>query len=132
MALGEHPAAEQSYRRAVALEPDHAESWHGLAIALLRQKQHEDAAAAALRAVGLQHFFPEAHFHLGAALALCGHSDEAIAALETCLALSPAHAGAHRWLGIIHDRSRGDPDRAAHHRHHADRLSASPESHGSH
>ena len=125
LALGEHDAAEQSYCRALALDPESAEAQHGLAITLLRQKRYEDAAAASLQAVGLRHFFPEAHFHLGAALALCGHPDEAIAALETCLALRPGHADAHRWLGIIHDRTRGDPDRAAHHRHHAARLSAS-------
>ena len=36
VALGELPEAIALYRRCVALEPDHFESWHALGMALLR------------------------------------------------------------------------------------------------
>ena len=91
LALGEHDAAEQSYCRALALDPESTEAQHGLAITLLRQKRYEDAAAASLQAVGLRHFFPEAHFHLGAEHAQC---------IEMCVEAAAAdHVAA--WRGQL-------------------------------
>ena len=99
----QHPAdAEAAFRRALAADPDSARAFHGLARALLAQNRAEDAARAALDAVARLYFFPEAHYHLGVAMARLGWADRAVEAFQVCLAQAPAFYRAHGHLARLY------------------------------
>jgi predicted AlkP superfamily phosphohydrolase/phosphomutase/tetratricopeptide (TPR) repeat protein len=107
--------AEQVFRHALTIDGESAFAWHGLAAALVEQDRTEESIEAALNAVGLQHFFPEAHFVLGRALVRQGDAASAIRALETALTQNPAHAASHSVLVRLHYRV-GNPAAAHFHR----------------
>ena len=75
------------FRRSLALLADNPLAHDGLAHVSLEQGKHQSAAENAMLAVGLAHFFPAAHFHLGEALVQLGHESDAIAAFETSLGM---------------------------------------------
>jgi tetratricopeptide (TPR) repeat protein len=79
-------------------EPDNPVALDGLASIHLAEGEWENAVEKSLEAVGLVHFFPEAHFHLAVGLERCGQTREAIAAYETALGLGYWPAGLHRHL----------------------------------
>ena len=109
------PAAEAAFRRALSLEPDNPGALLGLASALARQDHNDDAAAAALKALELQYWFPAAHFRLGAILSKSADFERAAASFETGLSMQPGNLMAHRYLARIYLRL-GQPDRAVAHR----------------
>ena len=49
LALGDLDSAVEKYRRCTELEPDFADGWHALAMALVKLGRAEEAIAAALR-----------------------------------------------------------------------------------
>jgi Tfp pilus assembly protein PilF len=67
--------ASRAFQRALEIDGDSPDAHLGLAVVRLRQRRNEEAAEQALLAVGLQHFLPLGHFHLGVALARLGHRD---------------------------------------------------------
>jgi len=87
----------------------------GLAVVRLRQRRNEEAAEQALLAVGLQHFLPLGHFHLGVALARLGHINRATLAFETSLSMLPGLMAAHRWLAALYRQPGGDLGKALRH-----------------
>jgi tetratricopeptide (TPR) repeat protein len=93
--------AERAFRRALEIDGDSANAYHGLAVALLAQHRDEEAAEHALRAVGLVHHFPRAHMHLGMALARMGWTERAREALEAAVRMRPDLEAAHSWLDAI-------------------------------
>lgn len=107
--------AEAAFRRALTLEPDNPGALLGLASALARQDHNDDAAAAALKALELQYWFPAAHFRLGAILSKSADFERAAASFETGLSMQPGNLMAHRYLARIYLRL-GQPDRAVAHR----------------
>jgi tetratricopeptide (TPR) repeat protein/arylsulfatase A-like enzyme len=96
--------AEGAFRRVLELDDDNAEAWYGLSVALLRRDKLEEAVESALRAVGLQHFYPEAHFQLGAALAKLNQPARAALAFEHGLAMKPGVLAVHRYLARLYYR----------------------------
>jgi len=96
--------AEGAFRKVLELDSDHAEACYGLSVALLRQNKLEESVEFALRAVGLQHFYPEAHFQLGAALARLNQPARAALAFEHGLAMRPGVLAAHRYLARLYYR----------------------------
>ncbi|WP_375466428.1 alkaline phosphatase family protein [uncultured Methylobacterium sp.] len=105
--------AERAFGRALALDPESAEANYGLSVALPRQGRErvEPGIEYALRAVGLRHEFPEAHFQLGALLSRLGWYDRAVQAFEITLRLRPGFVVAHRYLARIYSHL-GRPDAA--------------------
>lgn len=120
------PAAERAFQRALALDPESAEANYGLSVALPRQGQErvEPGIEYALRAVGLRHEFPEAHFQLGALLSRLGWFERAAQAFEMTLRLRPGFVLAHRYLARIYGRL-GRGETARRHRDIAAELVAS-------
>ena len=116
-------AAERAFQRTLALDPESAEANYGLSVALPRQGRErvEPGIEYALRAVGLRHEFPEAHFQLGALLSRLGWYDRAVQAFEITLRLRPGLVIAHRYLARIHGHL-GRPDAARRHREAAAHL----------
>ncbi len=115
--------AEESFRRVLEIDNHHHEALDGLAQSLLAQKRSEEAADAALSAVGILHHFPLAHMHLGIALTQMKEFERAIGPLELAVTMNPALLDAHRYLATIF-RQLGRADRAAEHRIAAERLMA--------
>jgi len=96
--------AECAFRKALELDSDQAEACYGLSVALLRQSKLEESVEFALRSVGLQHYYPEAHFQLGAALARLNQPERAALAFEHGLAMKPGVLAAHRYLARLYYR----------------------------
>ncbi|MGI8966944.1 MAG: alkaline phosphatase family protein [Limisphaerales bacterium] len=96
--------AERAFRQALEIDGDSPESCHGSSGALLRQNHLDEAAELALRAVGLQHFFPSAHFQLGATLARLNQPERAALAFEHGLTMMPGALVAHRYLARLYYR----------------------------
>ena len=94
-------------------EPENPAAFDGLARVHLEQGETENAVEKALQAVGLLHFFPEAHLHLGMGLERLGKAPEAILAYETALGMGCQPALLHRRLAELYRPI--NPQKAASH-----------------
>ncbi len=115
--------AEEAFRKTIELDPDNAESYYGLSVALPRQGRLEEGVQCGLQAVSLFHDFPIAHFQLGAVLSRLGWYERAMQAFEICLAMNPEFVLAHRYISKIAARL-GFSDIAAKHRNIIERILA--------
>ena len=102
--------AEDSFARALAIDPDHIEARVGHSTALYRLRRWADAGTVAMSAAELDpgHFL--AHYVTGLALARQGRRDEALFALRATLAAAPGFRPARRVIAWL---LRGDPAQAA-------------------
>lgn len=99
-----------AYQKAVDIHEDSAQGYQGLSTVYRRQGKNQETVDAALRALGLLHRLPVAHFNLGVALARAGETGRAIIALDTAIQFNPDMLHAHRWLArLLH----GQVDHAA-------------------
>ena len=114
--------AERAFRKALSIDGDSAHAHHGLAQALIAMKRFEDGAMQALRAVGLLHHLPLAHYHLGVSLAHIGWPERAIQAFEQCLSMKPNMEAAHRWLAQIYKNALSNSEKATYHSQKANEL----------
>lgn len=114
--------AKGAYEKAVQIDPDNALAFQGLSNVYRRQGLNQETADAALRAVGLLHRLPAAHFNLGVAMARGGQPERAIVAFETALQFAPRLHNAHRYLATLHRANDGDLKKAAFHREEATKL----------
>lgn len=114
--------AKGAYEKAVELDPDNALAFQGLSNVYRRQGLNQETADAALRAVGLLHRLPVAHFNLGVAMARGGQPERAMVAFETALRFAPRMHNAHRYLATLHRTNGGDLGKAAFHRAEATKL----------
>jgi tetratricopeptide (TPR) repeat protein len=96
--------AESAFRKVLELDSEHAEACYGLSVALMRQSKLEESVELALRAVGLQHYYPAAHFQLGTALARLNQPARAVLAFEHGLAMQPGVLAVHRYLARLYYR----------------------------
>jgi Flp pilus assembly protein TadD len=96
--LGRGQDAERAYRAVTARDEDFAPGYHGLAVSLNLQGRYEEAAEAALTALGLNYHIPRAHRALGFALTRLGETGRAVRAFETCLAMDPSDVVARNAL----------------------------------
>src|SRR6185295_6993152 len=88
--------AAEAYRRALAVNPQHARARNNLGQILERQRQIDAAAAEYRHAVESQPSFRLARFNLGRMLIALGKTDEAIHDLEQLK--EPRDAEAPRYL----------------------------------
>jgi tetratricopeptide (TPR) repeat protein len=96
--------AERAYRRAIELAPNHAGAYHWYANSLTLQGRHDEAIAAARRAVAIEPLSPILHVALGHAYLLGGRYDEAVGQLQKALEIEPASPNAHQFLGLAFQR----------------------------
>ena len=89
--------AQRAFGKASESDSDNALAQFGLGMASFYQHRLEDAVERLLRAVGLVHYFPRAHFMLGVALAKLGWYDRAVKAFEVALTLRPGMPIIHRY-----------------------------------
>jgi predicted O-linked N-acetylglucosamine transferase (SPINDLY family) len=98
---GDYAGAEECFRHATALSPNHAAAHYGLGSSLLAQKKFTDAADSFKTALRLNPSHPEALIDLGYALQAAGNLDEAIDAYSRLLKLNPGQFTAHYNLGLV-------------------------------
>lgn len=94
--------AEKIFLQVLEKDPDTAPAYNGLAIIYIEQKRYEEAAEAALNAIGLFFEFPMAHYHLGVALLNLKEFEHAAQALELSLKFLPNLAKARTYLVDIY------------------------------
>lgn len=104
-AHGRPQRAIEAYRAALALDDDNEQAHHGLSRVLCSVSEFEDAAEHALRAVGLVHHFPAAHYQLGVALEGMGELPRAIQSMEAAVCIQPGYVEAHRHLSRLYRAS---------------------------
>ena len=80
--LGDLPAAEEAYRRALTLDAQDLPARNALALVLARQKKHADAQRLARETVKNYPDSASAYLHLGLVLALAGDKRNAAAAYQ--------------------------------------------------
>lgn len=114
--------AARLFHRSLAIHPDNAEAWEGLAIFHCRRGQNQEAAEAALRATALIYRLPKAHLALGIALARSSDVPNALLSLRTAVRFDPDLFQAHRWIALILGYVIGDKEGAVHHRREAARI----------
>jgi tetratricopeptide (TPR) repeat protein len=94
--------AAEVFNASLAAEPDNAAALGGLARVHLESNEPQAAVENALQAVGLIHFFPQAHFHLGLGLEQLGRTSEAITAYETALGIGYQVNALHQRLAKLY------------------------------
>ena len=90
--------AESAYRKALEVDPDNAVTHDRIAKVSICNKKYAQAIEHALESVGLIHYSPSAHFHLGVALAESNYLRESISAFETCLSIAKNKTQIYSWL----------------------------------
>lgn len=105
--------ANAVFQKSLEVEPENPAAFDGLARVHLERGELESAVEKALQAVGLIHFFPEAHFHLGTGLERLGKVREAILAYETALGMGYQTGLLHQRLAELYRPI--DPQKAAAH-----------------
>lgn len=113
--LSQWEDAERAFRKLLEIDDENAVAYNGLARVSISLKKFDDAVDFALRAVGLMHQFPRAHYNLGVALAETGRTGQAIQALQTCTSISPGMRSAHLWLARLLAEDGRDPEQAREH-----------------
>lgn len=106
-AAGRVPEAIEALRRAVALDPNNADSLHDLAVTLL--KADENAEAIALLERGRRRFPRDAKIQAASGMVayLTGKNDDAVRAYEIAVKLEPSSADFHASLGDVHRATGG-------------------------
>ena len=74
---GRYDEAAESYRRAIACRPTHAEAFHNLGVTRMLQQRPLDAVAAYEQAVRIKPDYPEPHQNLGVLMQKLGEHDRA-------------------------------------------------------
>jgi len=101
MGQGNHKAAIENYRSALALKPDSAEVHCSLGYALQLLGNLNDAVECYRTALALKPNFSGAHSNLGLALQAQGNLVEATKSFRKAIALQADFADAHFNLGIV-------------------------------
>jgi protein O-GlcNAc transferase len=99
LGLGRLGEAADSYRQAIALQPDYAEAHYNLGVVLQNQGEPDEAVASYCRAIALAPDYAEAHNNLGGEFLRQGRQDDAIEHFRRALASKPDYADAHNNLG---------------------------------
>jgi len=111
--LGRWDEAAAVFQQSLRAEPENPAALDGMAQVHLHHGDPARAVESALEAIGLIHFFPEAHLHLATALEACGKAPEAIAAFETALGMGCPARPIHERLAVLYRET--DPERAGRH-----------------
>ena len=98
---GQLAVAEQHYRAALSLDPNHADSLHCLGLIALQTGRHALAIDMIGQAIARNDRHPDWHYHLAVACQSVGRSDEAAAHYGKALALKPDLVDAHFNLGLM-------------------------------
>jgi len=94
-------AAVESYRKALALNPEYAEAHSNLGTVLQAQGKYDAAAEHLHQALRFRPKDFAAHSNLGVVQQAQGHLDAALESFRRALAINPDYAEAHNNLGMV-------------------------------
>jgi len=95
-------AAERTYKRAIALDPNYATAHHWYGYDLMCVERYEEAIHEIKRAHELDPLSLVINRNLGQVLYRAGRYDEALEALNKTLEMDPTFSSLHFYLGSIH------------------------------
>ena len=105
---GDNDGALRSFREALVVDCNHAESRNALGVVLASRGEIESAAAELTRAIALDPGRAEAHYNLGNVRKQQGNLEESAACYRAALAIDPGFLQAHVNLGCVLNEQ-GDP-----------------------
>jgi predicted AlkP superfamily phosphohydrolase/phosphomutase/tetratricopeptide (TPR) repeat protein len=108
--------ALECFQNALKIDPESEHAFHGLSIISLNKKEFETAANYALDAIGLNYYYPYAHFHLGEALYQLKDYENSANAFEVCLKMVPDFGKARNRLIKIYKECLEKPQLAEKHK----------------
>jgi tetratricopeptide (TPR) repeat protein/SAM-dependent methyltransferase len=111
-AQGKWDDAIACYRKALAIAPEHADTYHKLGDVLHRQGRLSEAVASYRNALSIQPDAANLHYNLGGVLRDQGKASEAIASYRKAISIEPGHVMARNNLGNV-QKAEGDLDGAA-------------------
>jgi tetratricopeptide (TPR) repeat protein len=110
-------SAEESYRRAIACDPKHAEALLNLGNVLQQQNRIDQAIACYRQLLAAEPKHAEAHNDLGVAFMAKRSWDQAAACFNEALACKPAYAEAYNNLGVaLKNQDKTDEALACYHK----------------
>lgn len=112
IALKDWRAAEKHFGAALELDEEDAQAWLGMCRCHLHRRRNLEAAAAALKSIGLLFHNPFAHYYYGVALHRCGRVKRAIEALNMAVAQNPRFPKAYERLAMISKNRLKDANQA--------------------
>ena len=113
LALHRFDEADDAFQTVLDSDPDNVLGHHGRAKVAIGQRRYQDAWHHALEAVSRTYHYPEAHFHLGVALARTGWLERAEQAFLVALSQNPTLGRARWWLAQMYDGPLNRPEDAA-------------------
>lgn len=116
LATKKYDRGREACEKALTLDPEETRAHVAMSRCLLGERRSMDAASAALSAIELGYFNPEAHYLLGTALHRAGILPRAVEALLVSLVQNPNTAEAHDRLAHIYDKRMANPTEASRHR----------------
>ncbi len=99
---GKRADSDQLYRRILAEDERHHESWHGLALNGLARDRYDVAVAMADKAIAIRDDVAAYHATRGAAFEKLGRLETAAASYRRALAITPDDAKLHAALGLVY------------------------------
>ncbi len=109
--MGDVAGAEQYFRQALTVAPDHQPSYHGLAEVMLTQGRGQEAQAMLSTWAGTQPYSPDAHVELAWLQHEMGNTQGAAQSLQQALQINPNHSAALAHMGQFYEEM-GRPDQA--------------------
>jgi serine/threonine-protein kinase len=114
----DRPAAEREFRRAIELNPDYPTAHHWYSLLLAAQLRHDEAMAAAKRALALDPLSLIINASIGLVHTYARRFDQAIDAIESVIELDPRFPASYIFLGRVYGvLGRHDDEIAAFTRH---------------
>ncbi len=95
--LNQFSKAESVLHAAIKTDPEDFAAWYSLGICSYNTGDYEKAVKNLLRSIGLQYYYPPAHFYLGESLLAMQRYEDAANAFDICLRLAPA-------MNMVRDR----------------------------
>jgi tetratricopeptide (TPR) repeat protein len=100
MKVGFVNKAEESFRRAVLLDPEFAEAWSNLGGALLSGWDFDGCLEANRRALECNPNLVQAHYNIGLCHMYQGKEKEVMASFRRVIELEPSNGGGHYYLAV--------------------------------
>tara|TARA_B100000780_G_scaffold230286_1_gene169999 strand:+ start:152 stop:2509 length:2358 start_codon:yes stop_codon:yes gene_type:complete len=110
-ALKKYDAALDSYKQAIKINPNYAEAYNNVGIALKNKGCLSAAIDSYKKAIKIKPDYAEAYYNMGIALEDWGDLDAAIERYQQAINLKPDYVGAYYNMGIAL-QEKGDPDAA--------------------
>lgn len=109
--MGDVSGAEQHFRQALTVAPDHQPSYHGLAELMLAQGRSHEAQAMLTTWASTQPYTPDAHVELAWLQHEMGNTQGAAQSLQQALQINPNHSAALAHMGQFYEEM-GHPEQA--------------------